>query len=139
MNDLSLPSDDRSPFDAIRREDVAGERIDLLRYDSWRRFEETIERATIAANNAGLQAPDHIADAVKMIEAGNDALRAVTDYRLSRFGAHSVTTNGDPRKPEIAEAQTNFAARNREAEFAKPALTEDQIVHRAFQTISGRI
>lgn len=113
-----------SPFDAIRREDVIGEYwlarelIDLLGYDSWRRFEETIERAMIAVNNAGMEAPDHIADAVKKVDLGSGAQRSITDYRLSRFGAYMVAMNGDPRKPEIAEAQTYFAVRTREAEVS---------------------
>ena len=134
-----------SPFDAIRREDVIGEHWlarDLERplgYDSWRRFEESIERAKVAVNNAGMEARDHIADAVKLVKSGIGAERKITDYRLTRFGAYMVAMNGDPRKAEIASAQTYFAVKTREAETAPRALTEDQIVAQALQITSRRV
>ena len=51
-----------------------------------------------------------------MILAGKGATRELQDYRLSRYGCYLSAMNGDPRKPEIAAAQTYFAVKTREAE-----------------------
>lgn len=115
-----------SPFDSIRREDDCGEfwsardLMPMLGYASWDRVSDVIERAMLAVNNSGMQAPDHIRGASKMIELGKGARRSVIDYHLTRFGAYMVAMNGDVRKHAVAEAQTYFAVKTREAETATP-------------------
>ena len=56
-----------------------------------------------------------------MVELGSGARRALTDYRLTRYGAYMIAMNGDPRKPEVAAAQTYFAVKTREAETGPAA------------------
>jgi len=113
---------DGSPFDAIRREDEQGEWWSardlqpMLDYTEWRKFEDAIERAQAACNNSGLNAPDHFVGAAKMVDIGSGATRRVIDYRLTRFAAYLVAMNGDPRKQAIADAQTYFATKTRQAE-----------------------
>lgn len=112
-----------TPFDGIKRTDERGdfwsarELQPHLGYDQWRRFEDSIERARAAIQNSGLSADDHVADAGNMITVGKGATRLVSDYRLTRYGAYIVAMNGDPRKPEVAAAQTYFAVRTHEAEL----------------------
>ena len=115
----------RQTFDALRREDEVGEwwsARDLqipLGYVEWRKFEDSVERAMAAASNAGHDVSDHFGGADKMVEIGSGAVRVVADWRLSRFGAYLTALNGDPRKPEVAAAQTYFAVQTRVAEVAQ--------------------
>lgn len=124
MSVLDFPRTNVSPFDAIKRTDERGEFWSardlqpMLGYAEWRKFEDSIERAVAAIGNSGLSAADHVGGAAKMVEIGSGATRVVADFRLTRYGAYVVAMNGDPRKPEVAAAQTYFAVRTHEAEVA---------------------
>lgn len=125
-----------SPFDAIRHEDEGGEYWlarelqQPLGYAQWRQFEDTVERAMAAAENSGTARQTHFADAGKSSHMPNGGVRYVQDYRLTRYGAYLVAMNGDPRKPEIAAAQTYFAVKTREAE-TRPAADVSQLDRRS--------
>jgi hypothetical protein len=47
----------------------------------------------------------HFVGAAKQIEFGKGAIQMVEDYHLSRFACYLIAQNGDPRKPEIAQAK----------------------------------
>jgi phage antirepressor YoqD-like protein len=112
-----------SPFDKIRCTDTDGKEywrardlMNPLGYDSWRRFEDAIDRAKAACSNSGQDVESNFAGAVK-ISATNRA----ADFHLSRYACYLVAMNGDPRKAEIAAAQCYFVTRTREAELATEA------------------
>lgn len=113
-----------TPFDAIRREDEDGEYwsardlMPLLGYRQWRRFEDAIDRAKLACANSGHDVAGNFAGAGKV--AGRRG-PAQDDYRLTRYACYLVAMNGDPRKAEIAAAQTYFAVKTRQAEVADAA------------------
>jgi DNA-damage-inducible protein D len=90
----------------------------LLGYAQWRRFEQAIERAMASCEASGNQSGHHFAGAGKPITGGKGAVQLVDDYHLSRFACYLIAQNGDPRKPEIAQAQQYFAIQTRRQELS---------------------
>lgn len=118
-----------NPFDAIRRLTEAGrefwsarELMPLLGYEKWERFADAISRARISGVNAGHDMTRHIAAASGILPGGgkNSVGRPAENFHLSRLACYLIAMNGDPRKPEVAAAQTYFAVRTREAETTSP-------------------
>ena len=96
----------------------------LLGYSQWRRFEEAVKRAITSCKQSGNEPDYHFAGAGKPITGGKGAVQMVEDYHLSRFACYLIAQNGDPRKPEIAEAQKYFAIQARRQEMSD-ALAAD--------------
>lgn len=133
-----------SPFDGIKQSDGAREwwsardLMPLLGYESYRRMADAVERAKCAAENQGQHVPTLFADAVKKSSGG----RPAEDVHLTRYAAYLVAMNGDPRKPEIASAQSYFAIRTREAEVTEARAlprSQDQLVLEAMQILTARV
>lgn len=127
-------SNHQSPFEQIRKIYENGEEYwsarelqTVLGYSQWRRFEESIIRAKTACEASGFKSIDHFADAGKMVKAGV-ATKKIMNYHLSRYACYLVAQNGDPRKEEIALAQTYFAVQTirQERQDNFEQLDEDQ-------------
>ena len=91
----------------------------LLGYSQWRRFEDAVKRAQTSCEQSGNDPAYHFAGAGKMVELGSGSQREVDDYQLSRFACYLIAQNGDPRKPEIAQAQKHFAIQTRRQELSE--------------------
>jgi DNA-damage-inducible protein D len=90
----------------------------MLGYNHWRSFENSISKAMTSCEKSGNDPGHHFARARKMIILGKGGERELDDYHLSRFACYLIAQNGDPRKPEIANAQKYFAVQTRRQEIS---------------------
>ncbi len=100
----------------------------LLGYEKWSNFLNVVEKAKISCQTNKQELSYHFADAGKTIEMPKTAVREVDDIMLTRYACYLVAQNGDPRKEEIAFAQTYFALQTRKAELIEQKILEHERV-----------
>jgi DNA-damage-inducible protein D len=96
----------------------------LLSYTQWRNFEQVLEKAKLSCKTAGQSESDHFADVSKMVDIGSGSSREIADTKLTRYACYLIAQNGDPKKEEIAFAQTYFAIQTRKQEIIEQRLAE---------------
>jgi DNA-damage-inducible protein D len=96
----------------------------LLGYSEWRNFTAVITKAKTACEVSDHAISDHFVDVNKMVDLGSGGQREVEEIMLSRYACYLVAQNGDPRKQEIAFAQTYFAIQSRRAELIEQRFLE---------------
>ena len=102
----------------------ARELQEIFGYTQWRNFLNTVDKAKVAAANAGEKVSDHFADISKMVEVGSGAKRGLKDIALTRYACYLIAQNGDPAKPAVAFAQTYFAVQTRRQEIIEKRLLD---------------
>jgi len=96
----------------------------LLGYTEWRNFQAVASKAKIACEVSGHSVDDHFVGVNKMVDLGSGSQREVDDVMLTRYACYLIAQNGDPRKQQIAFAQTYFAVQTRRAEMIEQRLLE---------------
>jgi len=131
MDKDQLPTLGAGAFEELKRTNAnaaeywnARELQPVLGYRQWRRFAEAVRRAMDSCEASGNKTDYHFAGAGKPIPGGKGAVQIVEDFQLSRFACYLIAQNGDPRKPEIANAQKYFAIQTRRQELSDQ-LTAD--------------
>lgn len=99
----------------------ARELMTTLGYTKWGNFKNVINKAKEACKGSNMSISEHFADIGRVLKVGNNAEMTIEDIELTRYACYLIAQNGDPRKKNIALAQTYFAVKTRQQE-----LTEEE-------------
>lgn len=113
---------------------LAREIMPLLGYERWENFEKTIKRAMESCETFGVAVADHFREVTKMVQLGSKSKRNVRDYMLTRYACYLIAQNGDPKKEQIAFAQSYFAVQTRKQE-----LIEERIAYIERTEVRGKL
>ena len=131
--DLQKINEYKSRFDTIAKhiEDDNGDTMEVwyarelqnvLGYARWENFVVAINRAIESCKTQNINIDDHFREVTKMVVLGSNAERSVKDFMLTRYACYLIAQNGDPKKEEIAFAQSYFAVQTRNAELIEERL-----------------
>lgn len=123
----------KSIFDSIAHEikDDEGNSLEIwyarelqqvLGYTRWENFAVAIRRAMDSCKSLNVNVDDHFREVTKMIPTAKGAHRPIQDFMLTRYACYLIAQNGDPKKEEIAFAQSYFAVQTRNAELIEERL-----------------
>ena len=101
---------------------LARELQELLGYADWRNFLNAINKAKESCETTGEGVSDHFVDVNKTIQMPKGASKEVPDFMLTRYACYLIAQNGDPKKEQIAFAQSYFAIQTRKQELLEERI-----------------
>ena len=81
-----------------------------------------IKKAEIACKKSGQATTNHFSEFTEKAKIGSGATRDLKSWKLSRYACYLIAQNGDPKKEEVAFAQSYFAVQTRKAELIEERL-----------------
>lgn len=116
--DLVIHSDENANIEFW----YARELMSLLGYERWNNFDKAVSRAMDSCESGGIEVSDHFCEVAKMVPLGSGSQRKIKDYMLTRYACYLIAQNGDPKKEEIAFAQSYFAVQTRKQELIEERI-----------------
>ena len=101
---------------------LARELQELLGYSDWRNFLNAVEKAKDSCKVTGETVINHFVDVTKTIPMPKGATKEVPDIMLTRYACYLTAQNGDPKKEQIAFAQSYFAIQTRKHELLEQRI-----------------
>ena len=101
----------------------------LLGYTSWRNFINAVTKAKESCKTSKEEILDHFVDVDKMVKIGSGAERKQDDIMLTRYACYLIAQNGDPKKEQIAFAQSYFAIQTRKQEILEERILLNERIH----------
>jgi DNA-damage-inducible protein D len=101
---------------------LARELQELLGYADWRNFLNAITKAKESCKTTNEAVSDHFVDVNKTIPMPKGASKIVEDFMLTRYACYLIAQNGDPKKEQVAFAQSYFAIQTRKQELLEERI-----------------
>ncbi|MBO4481120.1 MAG: DNA damage-inducible protein D [Bacteroidales bacterium] len=96
----------------------------VLGYTRWENFATAIGRAMQTCKTLEINIDDHFREVTKMVLLGSSSQRLIQDFMLTRYACYLIAQNGDPKKEEVAFAQSYFAVQTRKTELIEERLNQ---------------
>ncbi|TAH26127.1 MAG: damage-inducible protein [Cytophagales bacterium] len=117
MDELQMSDNKNASFEDFKNENGitfwwATDLMTMLGYKDMKSFQKVLDRATKAFVSLNIPHYENIIAEHRVIK--NEQIQ---DFKLSRFACYITVMNGDPKKIEVAEAQSYFAQQTRKFEL----------------------